>query len=146
MNTKKKFLTRALTALSVFSGIIICIYFIITSFYMNVDLKNINTVELNYEYGDVSIHTQLDDNDAKRVAEICKGQAAKGFSIPSCGFGTAELVFKGRECTIKLYPACDSCDTMRVGKNNSFNYSIGERNRTELEKILEKYGATFPCV
>lgn len=140
MNVKKKkvILTSVI--------LIIAVIIIAVNFLRPVCLSGSDTVELNYEYGDVSIHTQLDDKDAKRLIQICKGTAVNNLSIPSCGFGSAELKFKGKLITTTLYPACDSCDTIRLGKNDCLNYSIGEENRDELEKILEKYGAKFPCV
>lgn len=139
MRVKKKKIISAV----IFAIIIACAA---VNFLRPVCLFGIDTVELNYEYGDISIHTQLNEADAERLTEICKGFAINDFSVPACGFGTAELIFKGKSGTTTLYPACDSCDTMRIGNNAYLNYSIGDENRKELERILEKYGASFPCV
>lgn len=141
MKTMKK--KRAILSLII---ILIIIIIIAVNFLRPVRLYGVDTVELNYEYGDISIHTQLEEEDAARLIEICKGTAINDLSIPSCGFGTAELKFKGKLGTTTLYPACDNCDTMQIGKNGGLFYSIGNDNRAELEKILAKYGAAFPCV
>jgi hypothetical protein len=143
---KAKSKKKLIISILIIAVIIVLGIFIGRSIYRPVTLNNVKTVEVNYEYNGVSVHTQLDDEDAKRLTEICKGVAWNDTSFPSCGFFTVELVFNGNIGSTKLYPACDGCDTMCVGHNESLNYWIGENNRAELEKILAKYGVTFPCV
>lgn len=101
-------------------------------------------VQVNYQDGDKSA-TITDQEDINRLITICKGKAVNDFSIPACGFGTVELKFEGKGKTVFLYPACDACDSMRLGKADTYFYCIGEENRDELVNILLKYGVTFPC-
>lgn len=128
----------------IFLSIIILIVIFIAHFIRPVNLNFADTITINYEYGEKEIHTSITDkNDLDRLKEICNGNA--DFSMPSCGFGTAELVFEGNGKKVIIYPACDSCSTMGLGPYNMFFYDIGKENRTELVEILKKYNVTFPC-
>ena len=129
-------------------GLIItaAIIIIIATMSKSANLNKVYKVEMNYDYCGKSVHTQLSEEDTERLCELCRGKCFFDTAIPSCGFGTAELVFYSKSGTTKLYPACDGCDTMRLGSSDNYTYSIGEENRAELEEILAKYGVTFPCV
>lgn len=129
-------------------GFVLVIVMLLFTFVIKpVNLNFADTIILNYEYGEKNIHVEITDkNDLKKLKDICKGTAINDFSIPSCGFGTAELVFKGDGKEIVLYPACDSCNTMRLGKKDLYFYNISETERAELVEILKKYDATFPCI
>lgn len=127
--------------------LVIGIVFVINQFVKPVNLEFTKTITLNYEYGDKNIHVNItDESDFKTLISISKGTAVNDFSIPSCGFGTAELVFEGNGKRTVLYPACDGCSTMRFGKEDKYFWDIGVTNREKLVEILKKYGATFPCV
>lgn len=103
-------------------------------------------ITLNYVYGNKDIHLEITDReDFIRLISICKGRA-NAFEWPSCGFGTAELIFEGNGKSVSIYPACDSCGTMRLGKADKYFYGISDKNRRSLVEILAKYGATFPCI
>ena len=120
--------------------------FVFTEFIKPVNLSFTEKITLNYEYAK-SIHLEITDkNDYDDLIVLCKGTAINDFSIPSCGFGSVELIFDGNGEKVVLYPACDSCSTMRLGKDDKFFYCISEINRDKLVEILAKYGATFPCI
>lgn len=111
-----------------------------------IDLSETEEITINFTYADKDIHTTVTDkNDFDRLTKICEGRAVNDFSIPSCGFGTPEIIFSHNGKDTYIYPACDECSTMRYGKYDIFFYSIGD-DRKELEEILRKYGVTFPCV
>jgi len=113
-----------------------------------VDLGFAEKITLNYvhEHNDKDIHVEITDReDFARLVSISKGRA-NAFDWPSCGFGTAELIFEGNGKSIAIYPACDSCGAMRLGKPDKYFYGISDKNRRLLEEILAKYGAAFPCV
>lgn len=55
------------------------------------------------------------------------------------------LTFEGKENKLKVYPACDGCDLMRINNTEKY-FTIGSENREKLVEILKKYGAIFPCI
>ena len=110
-----------------------------------VNLQFAEKITLNYNYGDVVVNMEITDaDDFSNLIKICKGIAVNDYSIPACGFGTVELIFEGNGKTVYIYPACDSCNTMRFGKENKYFYDI--KDRAGLISILEKYGVKIPCV
>jgi len=138
---------KILIPVAVITVLIIAVSAINHCFVRTVDLSKANKITINYTYGDVDVHTTVTNkNDFEMLKKVCKGKAVNDFSIPSCGFGTAEIIFSQNGKDTYIYPACDECDSMRFGKNDTLFYFIGEENRDELENILHKYGITFPCV
>jgi len=112
-----------------------------------VKLGSTEKITLNYVYGYKDIHVEITDgNDFAQLISICGGRTANGSELPSCGFGTAELIFESKDKSTAIYPACDRCGTMRLGKADKYFYGISDKDRRLLEDILAKYGATFPCV
>ena len=115
-----------------------------------IDLSNTQRLIINFEFWErPRVHTEVTDpKDFENLIRICSGTANNGLgcSVPSCGFGSVELIFETEYETIKIYPACDTCDTMRLGEENKFFYGIEDDKRVELEGILKKYGIEFPCV
>lgn len=138
MKAKKK---KAALAVAIAAAVLMIT---LSVFIRPVSLIGVQTAQVDFEYGDVSVHTQLSDEDAKRLAQICRGVAVNDFTAPACGFGTVEIKFENSLFSTALFPACDCCGTMMVS-NHSY-YSIGSDERAELEKILAEYGVTFPCV
>ena len=135
-----------LISIAIFIVITFCSVFIFKQFIRPVNLGFAEKIKLNYEYTK-SIHLEIiDKNDCDSLKFLCKGTAINDFSVPSCGFGTVELIFEGKGKEVVLYPACDSCETMRLGKDDKFFYNISEKNRNMLVRILAKYGVTFPCI
>lgn len=108
---------------------------------LNVDFAERMT--LKYDYSGKKINVQItDENDKRLLISMCKGVAIT--DSPSCGFGTAEIIFEGKNQRISIFPACDECDLMRVNDTDKY-ITIGKENRKRLVEILEKYGADFPC-
>lgn len=135
------------TFISIILVFLFCIIFFVIHLVRSVNLDFTEKILLNYEYGDKNIHVEITDkDDLDNLIRICKGTAINDFSVPSCSFGTPELIFEGKGKKIYLYPACDSCEIIRFGKKDKFFHHISETDRKNLEKILEKYGATFPCI
>lgn len=147
LRRKGEIMKKIFTVIILCTIVFVIIFLFIMSVFKPVNLDFADIVTVKYEYGGKSIYMEIIDIDeVVRLKAICKGTVINDFAIPACGFGTVELTFEGKSKHVVLYPACDSCDTMRFGEENQFFYSIGEDERQELEEILEKYGATFPCV
>lgn len=125
-------------------GIITVIFLFFVTERVNVGFAE--KITLKYQHGNKNINLQITDkNDFEVLKSICNGLVVNDFSIPSCGFGSAEIIFEGNGKKISLFPACDGCSTMRFNNSDKY-YSIGTENRKKLVEILGKYGATFPCV
>lgn len=134
--------------LLILSAIAILIILILSiSFVRVINLSSANEIAINYSCNDKQVKTIITDKeDFQRLTKLCEGTAVNDFSIPSYGFDNIEIVFKYNGRKVYIYPACDECTTMRLGKHNIFFYSISEDERNELVKILEKYGVEWPCV
>ncbi|HWP98320.1 MAG TPA: hypothetical protein VN426_15855 [Syntrophomonadaceae bacterium] len=133
----------------------ICVVILVTLYsllYEPVDVSFAENITLKYDHGTKNINMQItDQNDVNELKQICNGKVFRNVIVseiaygePSCGFGTAEIIFEGHGKKISLFPACDGCDTMRFNLTNKYYY-IGNENRRRLVDILGKYGATFPC-
>jgi len=101
-------------------------------------------ITLNHVYED--IHVEITDpDDFARLISICKGRALYDHSIPSCGFGTPELIFEGNGKKVVIYPGGDSCGSMRLGEEDKYFYGISDEKRRLLWEIMAKYGVVMPC-
>lgn len=131
--------------------LILVLILVLTMFFFHL-IKKVNLdfteqIIINYQYDEKNYHIQISDKvDFDDLVSICKGTAFNDYSVPSCGFGTVKITFEGNGKKVIIYPACDTCNTMRLGKDNKYFYNISEENRRKLEKILLKYGITFPCI
>lgn len=86
-----------------------------------------------------------DPKDVSALKEILRGWASLENGEPACGFTRdTSITLANRYRSITFCPACDTCDGVRLG-NSSLYFDIGERNRRRLERIVAKYGMTFPC-
>jgi hypothetical protein len=142
--TMKKILKIAVPIIVIIS---IAVVIICTQLVKPVNLDFSEEITIHYQYANKNINTKITyENDFAELINICKGVAINDFSIPSCGFGTVEIIFEGNGKRIVLYPACDKCSTMRIGEQDQFFYSLSEADRDKLEEILLKYDVTFPCV
>lgn len=98
-------------------------------------------VRLDYENGDVRVHKQLSAEDARRVGEMLGGKLLL-WDEPSCGFSqNASLSAGGRTYCI----ACDTCPVIQDFQSGKY-FGISEEEREELDALLKRYGAIFPCV
>lgn len=135
---KKKYIVLSLVILVALSMVLIY-----TQLVKKVDLNFATSLTVNFSYGEQGI--QITDNDLSQMIGICQGTSIKDFSVPSCGFGNVELVFKGNDKLITIYPACDNCSTMRYGNDDKWFYEISDENRAKLVDILKKYNVNLPC-
>ena len=85
-----------------------------------------------------------DDSDILALREILKGHSFR--DSPACGFTTdiSITMTDGRK-SIMFCPANDGCPILRIGDSNRY-IRISEAQRDTLHKILERYGAFFPCI
>jgi hypothetical protein len=100
-----------------------------------------------HHYVDKTIDARIDPNDLETLKEILQGRACPEWldGEPACGFGTdVSITFTDGRRRITLCPACDKCDTVWVA-NTKLYFDMGERERKRFEKIVAKYGMTFPC-
>jgi hypothetical protein len=127
------------------SGLIVLAVVLLYNMYcQNVNVNFTEKITFKYDYFEKKINVQItDENDKSLLVSMCKGMAIS--DSPSCGFGSAEIIFEGKNKKISIYPACDGCDLMRVNDTEKY-FSIGKENRKKLVEILEKYGAKFPCI
>jgi len=91
---------------------------------------------------DKNIHLEIKNGaDFVELISLCKGIAhPEGYA---CAFGVVELIFEGNGKKLHIYPAGDSCNTMRLGDGDIY-YNI--KNREKLEIIFAKYDITVPWV
>ena len=138
--TRKWVIAISITGLIMAAGI-----YIFLTHVKQIDLSETQKLIINFEHTErKSVHTEVTDpKDFEDLIRICEGTAINDY--PSCGFGAVELVFESEKETQKIYPACDTCETMRFGEENTFFYAIESDERAELESILKKYGIEFPC-
>lgn len=109
------------------------------------DLSFADSVTVIFRHGENDIITEVTDKkDIERLKLICTGTPGNDGSIPSGGFGAAELVFEGGDKNISVYPALDDSDKIQLRSDRLYFYSIGEDNRKELTQILGKYGVNLP--
>lgn len=99
------------------------------------------SVRLDYEYGDASVHTQLSKDDARKVCEMfgCKLLLR---DQPSCGFSKDASLSAGGSTYCIARDTCPVIQDLRSGKY----FGISESQREELDAMLKRYGASFPCV
>lgn len=127
--------------------IIGAIVLVLIIFWVSPSFVNVGFAEkiiFEYDYDNIHINQQITDKaDFEILKKICNGIATD--DSPSCGFGGAKLVFKGKGEKVILYLASDECDLMQLNDSNQY-FSIGQDNRVRLIKLLLKYGAKFPCI
>lgn len=137
MNGAKRFL-KIFIPITLCCTVICALFFWISGITM---IMPDEPVILDYEYGGVSIHTQLKEADARKVCKMF-GWRLLSRDCPSCGFSeNASLSAGGRTYCI----ACDSCPIIQDLQAGKY-FGISESQRGELEGILKPYGAAFPCV
>lgn len=90
-------------------------------------------------YDDKDINCQLSDDDSEKCKELFTGKWCY-LDNPSCGFNDKVYIQIGIN---KFLPACDGCPII---KNGSKYFTLTEKERKTLDKILKKYGINFPCV
>lgn len=98
---------------------------------------------LRFHYVDKSIDTTMTDKDLRALKEILRGRAYR--DSPACGFGidTSITLTDGHK-SITFCPACDTCTTIQIGETNRY-IDISEKERSRFDRIVAKYGMTFPC-
>lgn len=104
-----------------------------------VQLPRNTIVTLNYEYCGEVIHEKLTSEESEAIISILNGKV-QFFDNPSCGFDKKINLSVNNQSFLL---ACDGCPTIKHGLRY-FNVEEGEIKI--IHSIMEKYGATFPCV
>ena len=106
-----------------------------------VSVKENAPVYLVYNYNDVSVNTQLSEDQAQKILHILDKKRL--FSDdPSCGFNE-EISFKIEGKTYA--PACDDCGLIKECSSGKY-MNISKTERDIVEEIFLAYGGHFPCV
>ncbi len=99
---------------------------------------------LRLHYIDQSIDMTMTDGDLRALKEILRGRPFP--DSPACGFGMdVSITLTDGQRSITYCPACDGDPFLRINESNRY-LTISEEQRERLDKILKKYGMTFPCV
>ena len=108
-----------------------------------VDLSFANSVTVNhrsvYKSEDYETVKITDPEDVEALKRMCSAKGVGTMGGGGCGHTKVEMVFEGGSKTVALWPSNDDCDGMRLGERDVY-YGIGEENREDLLKIMEKYG------
>ena len=135
---------KAISIISVVVVILACGVFSIFFFApSSVSVSYDESAELTYVYDDKNIKTTLEDDERNELCAMFEGKKTyliSPFDMPSCGFNENVSVKIGNTV---FMPACDKCGTVKTG---FVYFNISKRERSSLERIFKKYGATFPCV
>ena len=104
-----------------------------------VEIKG-DTATIYYSCNGKNIQAVMTDAEAAKTIEIFNGKKLYS-KDPKCPFGA--------DCTIliggKFYHlAKDYCTIIKDEKSGQY-FDITDEERAYIEKIFEKYGATFPC-
>lgn len=117
---------------------IILIYFYFNPLFVNA--PNCKNAELIFIYGKDNIVATISEEDTDKLYDILGGFHFVHYDMPSCGFDENICVRFGNTA---FSPACDT-DPIIQYKTKYF--SVTEEEIQQVHKILEKYGAYFPCV
>ena len=114
-------------------------------FSMRVDSGFATEVLLEYRYADKDISVKItDEDDVLSLKQILNGHTF--VDSPACGFTTNVSVTMASDSkSIVFCPACDGCPLVLVSDIGRY-IKISDAAREELDSILERYGAFFPCV
>lgn len=110
-----------------------------------VDVNDFDQVHLIYHYLDKQIDCAItDEQDIQALKSILNGIGA--VDHPACGFSTdVAITFTKENQKITLCPATDGCRIVQVNDTNRY-FKITDEERAQFDRIVEKYGMTFPCV
>lgn len=93
---------------------------------------------VKYEIYDNNIYQEISEEDSEIIKSLFSGKWSY-FDNPSCGFSEDASIIFGSEVFL---PACDGDPIIKYG---SKYFAISDKERRDLDKILKKYGAIFPC-
>jgi len=91
-----------------------------------------------------NIEEIIDKDDIGELKQILKGRTFR--DSPACGFSNEiSITMSDEKRSIRFCPALDGDPIIRINDSDRYIY-ISEEQRKRLDKILEKYGMTFPCI
>lgn len=97
---------------------------------------------LVYKYGDnKNINEQLSNDDAQIIKTILDNKKLYKDN-PSCGF-SPDISIKYGDLTFSI--ARDKCPILKLVNTDKY-IKITESERKKIEKVFNKYGATFPAL
>jgi len=122
--------------------VLIFLYFLIfpeVVYVPDCETGEITCVEYSENNQEIRLTKTMSEEDTEVIKEIFSKKRKLYFDSPSCGFYGHSIRLGNQE----FYPACDTCNTI-LYKTKYFN--VSEKEIAEIHKIMEKYGAKFPCV
>ncbi len=120
--------------------VILVVVLVFNCMHSKVDVNENSVVGLKYVYGDENIDLTLTEDESKTILEMFNNREMYWDNGLSCGFDDEIYLSVGEG---KFYPSCDGCDIIRY-KGKIFH--LTEEEREELNTILNKYNAKFPCI
>lgn len=142
MNTKNKGFITILVS-SIVIGIVICIYIMSNSVFINIYSAKSAFLRIEEYNGMKASFTELEDNDTKTLKSLL-GRSA-WLDTPSCPCYGVEIIFRSDNNKTIIYPAGDGCRTMRIEKNKKdYYFYLSDEQNIILRNILKKYGVKSP--
>lgn len=107
-----------------------------------VDLSFAENGETFFEYNDTHHSHSLSDKDLETLKELFNDKRMYK-DTPSCGFcDEVSIVFNNSQT---FCIAGDTCPIIYWKQKNMY-FKLSEDEKTQLYKLLEAYGFSFPCV
>ena len=98
-----------------------------------------NNAKIIYIFNDHNINQLLSNNESKIIKDILNNKKLYSDN-PSCGFSeNISICFDN----LVFCLACDNCAIIKFG--DKF-FKISETDREKINKIIENYGGSFPCL
>jgi hypothetical protein len=100
-------------------------------------------VSIKYDFLQKNIDERLSKSDSEEIKKILNNRSLFSDN-PSCGF-SKDISFQFNEGDIIYSIARDTCPIFKDEKTGKY-FQISEKERNKINKILEKYGASFPAL
>ena len=118
--------------------------FFMHRYFFFVDPSFATSATIRYHYAGKHIDAKVSTSDLKALKEILHGYRWYDDGL-SCGFSMdTSIRLSGNGRSITFLPACDACPNFRTG-NTGWYIEVPEPDRKRFERIVAKYGMTFPC-
>lgn len=100
-------------------------------------------VSIKYDFLQKNIDERLSKSDSEEIKKILNNRSLFSDN-PSCGF-SKDISFQFNDGDIIYSIARDTCPMFKDEKTGTY-FQISEKERDRINKILEKYGVTFPAL
>lgn len=100
-------------------------------------------VSIKYDYLQKNIDKRLAETDSKEIKKILNNRSLYSDN-PSCGF-SKNISFQFNDGDI-IYSIAQDSDPLFKDEKTGKYFHISQNKRDRINKILEKYGVTFPAL